>query len=126
MKGRTWVEISTSAISKNIKNYKKTLLKGTKIMAVVKANAYGHGMDICAKTAIDSGADYLAVFTMEDAIALRRKFKAIPILVLKQIDIFDIDIAIKNNIDVTVSSMDILKKIEIGRASCRERVSSPV
>jgi alanine racemase len=80
-------------------------------MAVVKANAYGHGMDICAKTAIDSGADYLAVFTMEDAIALRRKFKAIPILVLKQIDIFDIDIAIKNNIDVTVSSMDILKKI---------------
>ena len=111
MKYRTWVEISTTAISKNIKNYKKSLLKGTKVMAVVKANAYGHGMDICAKTAIESGADYLAVFTMEDAIILRKKFKTIPILVLKQIDIFDIAIAIKNNIDVTVSSMDIFKKI---------------
>lgn len=111
MKERTWVEINTSAISKNIKNYRKSLRKGTKIMSVVKANAYGHGMDICAKTAIDSGVDYLAVFTMEDAISLRKKYKTIPILVLKQIDIFDIDNAVKNNIEVTVSSVDILKKI---------------
>lgn len=111
MQHRTWVEINTNAINQNIKNYHKVLPKGTKIMSVVKANAYGHGLSISSEAAIKSGVDYLSVFTMDDAIIIRKKHKTIPILVLKQIDIFDLDRAIKNNIDVTVSSIDILKKV---------------
>ncbi|OGI77415.1 alanine racemase [Candidatus Nomurabacteria bacterium RIFCSPHIGHO2_02_FULL_33_12] len=111
MQHRTWVEISTTAIKENITNYRKVLPKGVKIMAVVKANAYGHGRDICAGTAIKSGVDYLAVFTMEDAVILRKNNKSIPILVLKQIDVQDIKIAQNLNIDITISSLPVLKEV---------------
>ncbi len=108
---RTWVEINTAAITKNIHNYRKLLPKKTKILSVVKANAYGHGRDICAKSAITAGADYLAVFTMDDALALRKQHAKIPILVFKQIDLFDVKTAREKSIDVTVSSVLILKEI---------------
>lgn len=111
MNKRTWVEIDTNAISKNIKNYRKILPKNTKLMSVIKANAYGHDLNITAKTAIDSGIDYLSVFNFEDALILRKKYKNIPILVLKQIDIFDINSAIKSKIDITISSLFTLNDI---------------
>lgn len=111
MNKRTWVEIDTNAISKNIKNYRKILPKNTKLMSVVKANAYGHDLNITAKTVIDSGIDYLSVFNFEDALILRKTHKNIPILVLKQIDIFDINSAIKSKIDVTISSLFTLNDI---------------
>ncbi len=108
---RTWVEVSKSAIEKNIKGYKKLLPLGTSLMAVVKANAYGHGRDICADAAVKAGADYLAVFTFSDALALRKAYKDIQILVLKQVEEFELDSAVKNNIDITVSSLEMLKKV---------------
>ena len=111
MNNRTWVEISTGAIVKNLKNYEKLLPEETMLMAVVKANAYGHDMNICADAAILAGADYLSVFEIADAIELRKNHKEIPILVLKQIYAEEIDTAIKYNLDITVSSIPVLKKI---------------
>lgn len=110
-KDRTWVEISTGAIEKNIRGYKKLLPKETALMAVVKANAYGHGLLLSAEAAIKSGADYLAVFTMDDALLLRKQFPEEAILVLKQIEKDELDLALKNSIDITVSSISMLKII---------------
>ncbi len=108
---RTWVEISESAIVKNLKDYEKLLPQDTMIMAVVKANAYGHDLEISSNAAIKAGVDYLAVFEMADAVELRKTHKEIPILVLKQIDMEDLETALKNKIDITVSSLEVLKKV---------------
>lgn len=111
MNEKTWVEISSSAVQSNIKNYEKILPKNTMLMAVVKANAYGHGMDICAESAVKAGVDYLAVFDIADAVVLRKTYKSVPILVLKQIEEDEFDIALKYKLDITVASLQTLNKI---------------
>ena len=66
----SWVEIDLNAIRHNTKTVRRSIAPGTHLMAVVKADAYGHGAVRCAKTALNSGADYLAVATVDEAIEL--------------------------------------------------------
>ena len=69
---KTWVEISKPAIKSNFLNLKKILGNKTKFMAVVKSNAYGHGMIQYAKEVSKLGADFLAVDDIYEAILLRK------------------------------------------------------
>ena len=68
---RTWVEVSKEALKHNVSVIRGLVGRGTKIMAVVKANAYGHGLIGAAKI-LDKHVDMLAVFTLEDGLALRK------------------------------------------------------
>ena len=68
----SWVEINLSAIQNNIMAIKGTLRPETMFMAVVKADGYGHGAVACAKTALNSGADYIGVATIDEAMELRQ------------------------------------------------------
>jgi alanine racemase len=79
-----WVEIDLNAIRHNVSTVKRMLQPGTHLLAVVKADAYGHGAVQCAKTALNSGADYLAVATVDEAITLREAYVNAPILILAQ------------------------------------------
>ncbi len=78
----SWVEIDLNAIRHNASAVKRRLNPGTRLMAVVKADGYGHGAVQCAKTALNSGAEYLGVATVDEAIALREAYVNAPILVL--------------------------------------------
>lgn len=78
----SWVEIDLSAIRHNAMAVKSRLPRGCRLMAVVKADAYGHGAVRCAKTALNSGAEYLGVATVEEAIELREGLVNAPILIL--------------------------------------------
>ncbi|WAA09246.1 alanine racemase [Fervidibacillus albus] len=78
----TWAEINLDAISENIKNIRKYLPSETEIMAVVKADGYGHGALEVAKIALRSGASHLAVAILDEAIFLRKQGIEAPILVL--------------------------------------------
>lgn len=69
----TWVEVDLDAISENVGNMRRLLPEHTQIIAVVKANAYGHGAEYVAKTALASGASALAVAFLDEALALRKK-----------------------------------------------------
>ena len=60
---RVWAEINLDAIAHNVKNIRKLVGETTKILCVVKANAYGHGFFETAKTLIENGAHALAVAT---------------------------------------------------------------
>ncbi len=62
--------IDLKAIRSNVQSVVQKV-KPARVMAVVKANAYGHGMPEVAKTALDAGADYLAVALVEEGIGLR-------------------------------------------------------
>ena len=77
----TWAEINLEHISYNIEEMKRHIGEGVKVFAVVKANAYGHGDEEVAKEALNSGASYLAVAFLDEALALRRKGIEAPILV---------------------------------------------
>jgi alanine racemase len=98
----TWAEIDLDCISENITSVKTLLPEGVDIIAVVKANAYGHGDMQVSKVAIDAGATYLAVAFMDEAIALRRKGIEAPILVLGATRAEDVQIAVDYNITITV------------------------
>ena len=80
----SWVEVDLGAIRHNASRVKANLKSSTRLMAVVKADGYGHGAVQVAKTALNSGADYLGVATVDEAIALREAYVNAPILILAQ------------------------------------------
>lgn len=74
--------IDLQAIQQNVKNLKKFLRPTVQIIAVVKANAYGHGDVAVAQAALDAGATILAVATPEEALHIRAHFTEPDILLL--------------------------------------------
>lgn len=79
-----WIEIDRSAIRHNIIETKRFMHPGCKLMAVVKADAYGHGAVEVSRTALSSGADYLGVATVDEGVELRRANINAPILILAE------------------------------------------
>lgn len=98
----TWAEVDLDCISENVASVKKLLPPEVAIIAVVKANAYGHGDVQVAEAALDAGAVYLAVAFMDEAIALRNKGVKAPILVLGATRPEDVQVAINHDITITV------------------------
>jgi alanine racemase len=78
----TYAEIDLSAIADNTRALKQHIGPAVQLMAVVKANAYGHGAFEVARTALAHGADWLAVARLDEGIALREAGIAAPILVM--------------------------------------------
>lgn len=82
IKRNAWAEIDLAAIRNNVKENKKKLGPSTKLCAVVKADAYGHGAVKVAKAAIEAGAEFLAVAIAHEALELREAKITVPILIL--------------------------------------------
>lgn len=78
----TWAEIDLGAFAANLRGVRELVNPRVKVMAVVKANAYGHGAARMAAVAAENGADQLAVATLDEAVALREAGIELPILVL--------------------------------------------
>jgi alanine racemase len=78
----TVAEISLDALSSNIGAFRKHLSSGTRVLASVKANAYGHGAVEIARSAVSAGVDYLGVAFLDEALQLRASGIETPILVL--------------------------------------------
>jgi len=76
-----WIEIDLSAYSRNLAEVRRKV-GGRRLMAVVKANGYGHGMVPVARAAVAAGVEMLGVALVEEGIALRQAAIAAPILVL--------------------------------------------
>lgn len=79
---RAWIEIDLNALAHNVRCLKQWIAPPTQLMAVVKADAYGHGVAAIASTALTAGADCLAVATTQEGIELRQLGVMAPILVL--------------------------------------------
>ncbi len=78
----TWIEVNKAALENNVRQIRGRLSPATRLMAVVKANAYGHGAVPVAEILVAAGADHLAVATLGEAIELRQAGVAAPMLVL--------------------------------------------
>ena len=107
----TWAEIDLDNINFNLNNIKKLLKEDTKICTVLKANAYGHGSVEIAKFLENKNVDYFAVARLEEAIELRENNIKMPILCLGFVPEESLEYAIKNNITLTIYSLETAKKL---------------
>ena len=82
---RAWVEISPAAIRSNARALRQHLGPRTQLMAVVKADGYGHGAETVAKAALQGGATSLGVATLQEGIELRRAGLEAPVLLLSNL-----------------------------------------
>lgn len=103
----TWVEIDLDAIANNV-NLLAKLAAPAKVMAILKADAYGHGMLKVARTALNNGACWVGVATLGEAIRLRRRGVDAPILVLSYMPAWQAHEAITHNVSATVFSEEIV------------------
>ena len=106
----TRVEINLRNLDNNLNVIRKIVGK-RKIMAIVKANAYGHGLIEISKRLVKDGIDYIGVAFVEEAIRLREEGIETPILVLGAIDNDQIPLFLQNNIEITGSSIEKLQAI---------------
>jgi alanine racemase len=79
---KTWVEISSAAFASNLENLRSTLLPGVEFCAVIKANAYGHGLREVARLALRANVKTFAVDNVDEALALRALDTACTIIIL--------------------------------------------
>ena len=79
---RGWIEIDQAALAHNVRQLKQILSPQTELMAVVKADAYGHGAIRVAEIALRAGASWLAIATLGEGIELREAGITAPILIL--------------------------------------------
>lgn len=107
---KTFVEVNIDHLKDNVSNIIKKYNDYKYYIAMVKSNAYGHGLYI-VNDLIDSGINYFAVSSLEEAIEIRKYNKDISVLCVEPIEIDSVDVAIKNNITLTIISYDYLKRL---------------
>lgn len=120
---RTWVEINLDALKCNFDAVRETLPENIKILAVVKANAYGHGAIGVAKF-LEDKADYLAVAATDEALELRKNGVNCPILILGHIPYGDYDNIVKYNVTPTIS--DFYEAELLSKAAVKAGVTVPL
>ncbi len=103
----TYATISIRTLQSNADGIKHACKPGVKVCAVVKADAYGHGM-IQVAQALARHVDYFSVALVSEGCVLRANGIELPILVFAALDAQEIDSAITNNLTLTASSVDKL------------------
>ncbi|MFO7840501.1 MAG: alanine racemase [Desulfosalsimonadaceae bacterium] len=124
MAADVWAEIDLSAIAHNVARLRRLLGPRTQMMAVVKANAYGHGLLPVARRTLASGADCLGVARLGEAVYLRDAGIAAPILIFGYTPPKMIPELLSNRLIQTVYSYDIAR--ELSEEARRQNASLPV
>lgn len=107
--------VNTAVLRQNIQILRRAYADYTYYMAVVKADAYGHGLDRRVTAAmIEGGADYLVVCYLEEAKAVRRNHPDIPILMLNPPTAEELPLCLDQAIDVTVDGAELAEAIAAG------------
>jgi len=102
-----WVEVDTVALRANWRALRALLKPSVDLLAVVKANAYGHGLVPCARVAVEEGAALLGVSSLEEGVALREADVRSPILILGSLFPFtNFPVLFDHRLTPTVASLD--------------------
>ncbi|MCB0090518.1 MAG: alanine racemase [Caldilineaceae bacterium] len=119
----TWLEINADAITNNVKQIRRYLAPSCVLMAVVKANAYGHGATGVAKVALQAGASRLAVATLAEAIELRLSGIECPILVLGYTPARLAPEAMHHHITLTVYDYESIMALQQAAAAASQSIT---
>ncbi|HUY60709.1 MAG TPA: alanine racemase [Candidatus Dormibacteraeota bacterium] len=107
----TWVEIDVAALSANVAEV-AAAVRPAGLMAVVKADGYGHGALQVARTALRHGASWIAVATVAEGLALRNGGIAAPCLVLGHTPAWQVAAAVEAGLAITVFDHDVLRAMD--------------
>ena len=107
---KTYLEIDLDSLKHNITEIRKNFGEYEYYFGVIKANAYGAGI-YAAEAMIEAGINYLAVSSLEEALAVREINRDIPVLVMEPICFEGLTVAAKNKITVTVDNADYFDKM---------------
>ncbi len=102
----SWVDVDAAAIGDNVRTLKTLIGDEVALMATVKADGYGHGAVVTARTALLNGASYLCVASMAEALELRDAGISAPILVLSYAPMEAVHQALRHNITVSVYDLE--------------------
>lgn len=116
----TWIEIDLSAVASNCAHIIRDT--GTPLMAIVKAEAYGHGAVEVSRAAIEGGANWLGVARFGEARALRQNGIRTPILVLGMVTPEEVDEAIISDVTLTLHSLEALQLFSTRARAARQAV----
>ncbi len=102
----TFIEVNLDNLRFNMKNLRERLGDKVAIAAVVKADAYGHGIIRCAKTIMESGANCLAVATLSEALQIRKHYEDYPVFVMGYTADEYLEHVVKNNITQCIFTLE--------------------
>ncbi len=107
----TWVEVDLGGFDRNVEAIARRLPAGSRLIAVLKANAYGHGAVELAKRCKPANVAMIAIAMLEEALELRRAGIDLPLLILGPLTETQITIAIENAVTVGVVSPEELQAV---------------
>jgi len=113
----SWAEIDLGAIAENVRAIKQSIGPNVELIAVVKANAYGHGAAEVSPTMLACGASRLAVHRLQEAISLRRAGIKAPILILGYISPSDAPFVVQWGLTPSVMHIDFARALHECAAS---------
>ena len=105
----TWLEVDLEAVAHNVQQIKEFVGPSVDVLAVLKADAYGHGAVKVARTALNNGASYCGVASVNEAVRLRDAGITAPILVLGYTPAWLAKQALLHNITLTVYDADVAR-----------------
>jgi alanine racemase len=105
--------IDLDAVADNVRYFRRIAPPGAGVMAVVKANAYGHGAVMVARAAVGAGAAWLAVATVDEGCQLRAAGLAVPILVLASSDPAEVPAAVRAGLTLAVADPGLAAAIGV-------------
>lgn len=108
----TWVEVNLKAVDHNLKEVRRLVGNKTKIMAIVKADGYGHGAVEIARRVVKAGVDYLGVASLEEGKELREAKIKSPILILGYTFPSRIVEVVKYSLTQTVYDLDLIRALD--------------
>jgi len=121
-----YVKINLKNLSSNVKKIINKYNNYDYYIGVVKGDAYGHG-EYIVNTLVESGINYLAVSTLDEAMNVRKYNKDIPVLILEPISLGCINLAYKHKFTITVHDIDYVKQLndEVdGKIKCHIKIDS--
>ena len=120
---RCWAEIDLAALERNLRRIRASLPSHMRYVAVVKADAYGHGLHQVAARLMHAGADLFAVATLAEAAALRELGPGWPILLLSPLVPDEDDYIPRYDVAVTVSSVGEVERFAAAAERAGRRIS---
>lgn len=120
----TWVEIDLGAIGYNISRVKQIVGPSVEVLAVLKADAYGHGALRVARTALLHGASRIATACLSEAVELRERGITAPILILGYTPPWQAAEIVRNDVTATVFSREVA--LHLSRAALAQGKRAPI
>jgi alanine racemase len=118
----SWVEINRQALTENVKRFKAHIGSDVRLAAVVKANAYGHGLLEAARVMLDAGAAWLAVNSIDEAAVLRKAGVTAPVICLAYIPLALLEEAAGLDVRLTIYNLETIERLAVFAARLKQTV----